>query len=102
MFLLTLTGSIDVVGHARIERAKELGCSLFLSKGGGMQVKSFLKKASDLGWCLMFFFFCFLVNFRNTPAKTKECPSKKGHFEKEKLVFQPLFFRVDILVFAGE
>ena len=46
-------------------------------------------------------FFCFLVNFTNTPAKTKECPSKKGHFEKEKLVFQPLFFRVDILVFAG-
>ena len=31
---------------------------LFLSKGGGMQVKSFLKKASDLGWCLMF---CFLL-----------------------------------------
>ena len=64
------------------------------------KVKSFSKGSIRLGWCLMFFF-CFLVNFTNTPPKTNECPAKKGHFEKEKLVFQPVFFRVDILVFAG-
>ena len=66
-----------------------------------MQVKSFSKESIRLGLVLDVFFFASLVNFTNTPAKTNECPSEKGHFEKEKLVFQPLFFRVDILVFAG-
>ena len=64
--------------------------------------EEFSKESIRLGLVLDVFFFATLVNFTNTPAKTNNCPSEKGTFQKsKKLVFQPSFFTVDILVFAG-
>ena len=50
---------------------------------GSCFCEEFSKESIRLGWCLMFFF-CFLAKFTNTPTKTNECPSKKGHFKKKR------------------
>ena len=39
----------------------------------------------------------------STPQKTNQCPLERGHFKRNSLVFQPLFFRkhVSFLNFGG-
>ena len=99
---MTLTGSIDVVGHARIEVCQGTGDSPFFCRkeSWNASLKNSLKESIRLGWCIFFLLPSKLYKYT---CENEGMSIKKGTFQKEmKLVFQPLFFRVDILSFRGE